>query len=81
MSPSNRWKLPNAKVRFSQAVRCARGGEPQEVTLAGFVQRSKKYRGPTIRLPRRIKTPFPDDYRSLFNDDAGEMAPRHQRDF
>jgi prevent-host-death family protein len=96
MSTSNSWKLQDAKARFSEVVRRARSGEPQEVTvhgkpavvvsdverfqvqakpaqeptLAGFVERSKKYRGPALKLPRRIKTPFPDDYRSLFDEDG-----------
>jgi prevent-host-death family protein len=68
---ANSWKLQDAKARFSELVRRARAGEPQEVTvhgkkavavvdldrfeirrkepedltMAGFIERSKKYRG------------------------------------
>ena len=68
---ANTWKLQDAKARFSEVVRKAREGEPQQVTvhgqeavvvvdpkrfdvrpkaqedltMAGFIERSKKYRG------------------------------------
>lgn len=32
---SNTWKLQDAKARFSELVRKARGGEPQHVTVHG----------------------------------------------
>ena len=31
----NTWKLQDAKARFSEVVRCARSGEPQQVTVHG----------------------------------------------
>jgi prevent-host-death family protein len=82
---TNRWKLRDAKARFSEVVRRARAGRPQQVTvrgkdavtivdserfeirpieirpksreeptLAGFVERSKKYRGAGLDV-RRVK--------------------------
>jgi prevent-host-death family protein len=68
---TNTWKLQDAKARFSEVVRKAREGEPQEVTvhgkravaivdldrfevrlkerseetMAGFMERSRQYRG------------------------------------
>ncbi len=70
MSNPNTWKLQDAKARFSEVVRRARAGEPQEVTVHGrkavvvvdaerfdvqpkapvmtmaeFIESSKKYRG------------------------------------
>jgi prevent-host-death family protein len=35
MSKANTWKLQDAKARFSEVVRRARAGEPQEVTVHG----------------------------------------------
>lgn len=35
MTKSNTWKLQDAKARFSEVVRQARAGEPQEVTVHG----------------------------------------------
>ena len=32
---ANTWKLQDAKARFSEVVRRARAGEPQEVTVRG----------------------------------------------
>ena len=95
---TNTWKLQDAKAQFSEVVRRARAGEPQEVTvhgkkavaivdldrfevrprpiddseetLAGFVERSKKYRARNkseeLQLPPRTKSfprplPFVDD--------------------
>jgi prevent-host-death family protein len=81
------WKLQDAKAQFSELVRRARAGEPQQVTvhgkpavvvldpgrfefrakppneatLAGFVERSKKYRGPELELPRRVKIDFANE--------------------
>jgi prevent-host-death family protein len=89
----NTWKLQNAKAQFSELVRRARAGEPQEVTvngkqavvvldperfefrqkpaaeptLAGFVERSKKYRGTGLKLPPRVKMKFPKRYRNPFD--------------
>lgn len=33
--PANTWKLQDAKARFSEVVRRARTGEPQQVTVHG----------------------------------------------
>jgi antitoxin Phd len=81
------WKLQDAKAQFSEVVRRARAGEPQQVTLhgkpavvvidperfefrpkppkeatlAGFVERSKKYRGTGLKIPRRVKMDFPNE--------------------
>jgi len=92
---ANRWKLQDAKARFSEVVRRARAGEPQQVTvhgkdavvvldpvrfeyrpkppseptLAGFLERSKKYRGPAIKLQRRVKMNFRDKRREIFVED------------
>ena len=97
MSAADTWKLQDAKAHFSEVVRRAREGVPQEVTvhgkkavvvvdperfelrakrtqeptLAGFVERSRKYRGPALKLPRRVKMRFPASYRSLFEEDEG----------
>jgi prevent-host-death family protein len=35
MAGSNVWKLQDAKARFSEVVRRARAGEPQQVTVHG----------------------------------------------
>jgi antitoxin Phd len=35
MSETNVWKLQDAKARFSEVVRRARAGEPQQVTVHG----------------------------------------------
>jgi prevent-host-death family protein len=86
----NTWKLQDAKARFSEVVRRARGGEPQrvtlhgreavvvvdperfevrpkppeEATLAGFVERSKKYRARNkseeIEFDEPVYMDFPD---------------------
>src|SRR5438876_4268026 len=40
-----------------------------EPTLAGFIDRSKKYRGARLRLPR-FKADFPAKYDSIFDEDA-----------
>src|ERR1700752_904590 len=77
---ANRWKLQDAKARFSEVVRRARAGEPQTVTvhgepavvitaakksrtvesnddltMAGFMERSRQYRGPEIEIPPRTR--------------------------
>ncbi len=91
---ANRWKLQDAKARFSEVVRRARAGDPQQVTvhgkdavvvvdperfeirakvleeptLAGFVERSKKYRGAPLKI-RRFKMSFPSKYESPFDED------------
>jgi prevent-host-death family protein len=91
---SDTWKLQDAKARFSEVVRKARAGKPQQVTvhgkeavvvvdperfdvrakqrleptLAGFVERSKKYRGTPIKT-QRAKMAFPKSYRSPFDED------------
>ena len=90
---ANSWKLQDAKARFSEVVRRARVGEPQQVTvhgkdavvivdperfeiraklpeeptLAGFVERSKKYRGAPLKV-RRFKMDFPANYQSPFDE-------------
>ncbi len=87
------WKLQDAKARFSELVRRARAGEPQQVTvhgkeavvvvnperfeiraklpqeptLAGFIERSKKYRGAGLEL-RRFKMKFPTKRKSPFDE-------------
>jgi prevent-host-death family protein len=90
---ANSWKLQDAKARFSELVRKAREGEPQEVTvhgkpavavvdldryevrlkeqedltMAGFVEMSKKYRGAPLELPPRTKMIFRD--KKIFEED------------
>jgi prevent-host-death family protein len=39
-----------------------------EATLAGFVERSKKYRGAPLKVPR-FKARFPASYESPFDED------------
>jgi prevent-host-death family protein len=94
VSRANVWKLQDAKARFSELVRRARTGRPQQVTihgreavlvidpgrfevrakpqqeatLAGFVERSKKYRGAPLQV-RRSKMKFPSRYESPFDED------------
>jgi prevent-host-death family protein len=91
---ANSWKLQDAKAQFSELVRRARTGEPQQVTvhgkeavvvldparfeirpkppkeatLAGFVERSKKYRGVGLKLPERVKMDFPKHGRNPFKE-------------
>ena len=80
----NTWKLQDAKARFSEVVRRARAGAPQQVTVHGkkavaivdidrfevrprkskdltmadFVERSKKYRGAPLELPEKFQDGF-----------------------
>ena len=94
MSQTDTWKLQDAKARFSELVRRARAGKPQQVTihgreavvvvdperfeirakpkreetLAGFVERSKKYRGTPLNI-KRFKTKLPLKYESPFGED------------
>jgi len=94
MTPTDTWKLQDAKARFSELVRRARAGKPQQVTihgkeavvvvdperfeirakprseetLAGFVERSKKYRGTALNV-KRFKMKFPLKYESPFGED------------
>jgi antitoxin Phd len=96
MSERNSWKLQDAKARFSELVRRARAGKPQQVTvhgkeavvvvdpqrfeirakppeeptLAGFVERSKKYRGAAegIKPGRRWKMRFRDKRPEIFDE-------------
>jgi prevent-host-death family protein len=95
----NIWKLQDAKAQFSELVRRARAGEPQEVTvhgkgavvvldptryefrakpskeatLAGFVERSKKYRSLAgLKLPPRVKMDFRDKRREIFEGDFSD---------
>jgi antitoxin Phd len=94
MRESNIWKLQDAKARFSEVVRRARAGEPQQITvhgreavvvvdperfeirtkppaeptLAGFIERSKKYRGAHFNI-RSFKMKFPSKYVSPFDED------------
>ncbi len=92
---ANRWKLQDAKARFSEVVRRARSGQPQQVTvhgkdavvvvdperfeirakspeeptLAGFVERSKKYRGAAegVQFKRKVGMAFRDKRREIFD--------------
>jgi antitoxin Phd len=94
MAQMDTWKLQDAKARFSEVVRRARAGKPQQVTihgreavvvvdperfeirakpkqeetLAGFVERSKKYRGTPLNI-KRFKIKFPTNYESPFDED------------
>ena len=94
MGQADIWKLQDAKARFSEVVRRARAGKPQQVTvhgkeavvvvdperfeirakrpeeatLAGFIERSKKYRGAALEL-RRFKMDFPLKHESPFDED------------
>jgi antitoxin Phd len=96
MRERNSWKLQDAKARFSEVVRRARAGKPQQVTvhgkeavvvvdperfeirakpaveptLAGFVERSKKYRGAGegIKPRRRWKMGFRDKRAEIFDE-------------
>jgi prevent-host-death family protein len=94
MPNTNTWKLQDAKARFSEVVRRARSGKPQQVTvhgkeavvvvdpqrfeirakppqeptLAGFVERSKKYRGAAVKI-ERFKMEFRDRSQSIFDED------------
>src|SRR5262249_14426453 len=95
MTDDNRWKLQDAKARFSELVRRARNGEPQEVTvhgkeavivvdaerfdvrrkeperrtMAGFIEASKKYRGP-FKLHPRVKMHLSAKPKPIFPEDA-----------
>jgi prevent-host-death family protein len=96
MDNGNTWKLQDAKARFSEVVRRARTGTPQQVTvhgkeavvivdperfeirpkrpeeptLAGFIERSKKYRGAVEGIDfRRAKMAFRDKRREIFDGD------------
>jgi prevent-host-death family protein len=88
------WKLQDAKAQFSELVRRARAGEPQQVTvhgkaavvvldperfefrpkppkeatLAGFVERSKKYRGAAhgVKFERPTGMLFRDKRKEIF---------------
>jgi prevent-host-death family protein len=94
---ANTWKLQDAKARFSEVVRKAREGEPQQVTvhgeeavvivdpkrfevrrkqpedltMAGFVERSKKYRGQAedIDFEPDLRTEFRDKRFEIFDAD------------
>jgi antitoxin Phd len=96
MRERNIWKLQDAEARFSEVVRRARAGTPQQVTvhgkeavvvvdpkrfeirakppaeptLAGFVERSKKYRGAGegIKFGRRWKMGFRDNRTEVLNE-------------
>jgi antitoxin Phd len=97
MAKSAIWKLQDAKARFSELVRRARTGEPQQVTvhgkqavvivdperfeirprppreqtLAGFIERSKKYRGVTegIDFEPELGMTFRDKRREIFDEE------------
>ena len=95
MTDDNRWKLQDAKARFSEVVRRAREGDPQEVTVHGkeavvvvdaerfeilpkqpeqrtmaqFIESSRKYRGP-FKLPPRVKMHLSDKPKPIFPEDA-----------
>jgi prevent-host-death family protein len=96
MAKSATWKLQDAKARFSELVRRARTGEPQQVTvhgkeavvvvdperfeirpkvpqeptLAGFIERSKKYRGAAegVQFERKLGMTFRDKRREIFDE-------------
>ncbi len=91
------WKLQDAKAQFSEVVRRARAGAPQEVTvhgkravavvdldrfevrpkapedrtMAGFIERSKMYRGLAegVNFDRRTVMEFRDKRHEIFDDD------------
>ena len=95
-SNPNSWKLQDAKAQFSELVRRARAGEPQQVTvhgkeavvvfdperfeirpkapiettMAGFIERSKKYRGllEGVNFERPGGTTFRDKRREIFDE-------------
>jgi prevent-host-death family protein len=97
MGQGDIWKLQDAKARFSEVVRRARAGEPQQVTvhgkgavvvvdparfeirakapqeptLAGFIERSKKYRGAAegIDFEPKLGMSFRDKRREIFDED------------
>lgn len=95
---ANTWKLQDAKARFSEVVRKAREGEPQEVTvhgkravavvdldrfevrpkaseektLAGFMERSRKYRGLADGVDFEQRFPMVIDPRPPFSFDEDE---------
>jgi prevent-host-death family protein len=101
MPQTNIWKPKEAKARFSEVVRRARAGQPQQVTirgkqgvvivdptrfeirpkppqeptLAGFIERSKKYRGATegVEFRGRFKMKFRDKRWEIFD------APRNDK--
>ena len=96
----NTWKLQDAKSRFSEVVRRARAGEPQQVTvhgkeavvvvdparfdvrlklpvestMAGFIERSKKYRGAArgVKFDRRVPMNYRDKRKEIFGGDFDE---------
>jgi prevent-host-death family protein len=93
---ANTWKLQDAKARFSEVVRRARAGDPQQVTvhgkeavvvvdrerfdvtpkppaeptMAGFIERSKKYRGTALKIDRKLGMTFRDKRREIFPDEV-----------
>jgi prevent-host-death family protein len=59
VSHSNSWKLQDAKARFSEVVRRARVGEPQQVTVHGkqavFVVDPERFEvTPKVSAPRTM---------------------------
>ena len=94
---ANTWKLQDAKAQFSEVVRRAKNGAPQEVTvhgkkavavvdleryevrpkaqedltMAGFIERSKKYRGIAegIDFEPDLKMEFRDKRFEIFDAD------------
>src|SRR5437660_3465465 len=94
----NTWKLQDAKARFSEVVRRARAGEPQQVTvhgkeavvvvdsgrfdvtpkstaeptMAGFIERSKKYRGAArgVQFDRPMPMNLRDKRKEIFGGGA-----------
>jgi prevent-host-death family protein len=98
MKQADVWKLQDAKARFSELVRRARSGPPQEVTvhgrkavlvidperfevrakprqektLAGFVERSKKYRGAAegVEFERALEMTWRDKRSEIFDEDV-----------
>jgi prevent-host-death family protein len=93
---ANSWKLQDAKAKFSEVVRLARAGEPQQVTvhgqeavvvfdpkrfelrpketktltMANFIERSRKYRGEPLKINRKSGMTFRDKRREIFRDDV-----------
>jgi len=98
MKQADVWKLQDAKARFSELVRRAREGRPQEVTvhgrkavvvidpdrfevraksrqeetLAGFIERSKKYRGAAegVEFERTLRMTWRDKRSEIFDEEV-----------
>jgi prevent-host-death family protein len=107
--PGDIWKLQDAKAKFSEVVRRARTGAPQQVTvhgkravavvdidrfdvtakrekpadetMAGFIERSRKYRGllEGIKFDRRTHLVFRDKQEELFGKEDQEPTRRSKK--